>query len=177
MKNQMEVPSEFICPITMEMMVHPIATRYGQNFERSAIFKWLFEGSGECSCCPLTRKPLNMSDLIPNHKLAAKIQKWCENNGIPSGRINDTDDGKEDAYENGEPQLLTLGNIMSTTPKTSSPVSLPLLCPSQPVNPQQNHGQQRHAVISTTTSASTSPRRHGRQRNLFWSLPMMLVEI
>jgi hypothetical protein len=75
----MNIPSDFICPITMEIMVHPLATRYGQNFERSAIIMWLGQGSGEC---PLTRKQLKISDLIHNHYLAAEIQKWREINGI-----------------------------------------------------------------------------------------------
>jgi U-box domain len=73
-------PSEFLCPITMELMVHPMATRHGQNFEKSAIVAWLRQGSG---LCPLTRKPLKISDLIHNHGLAAKIQAWRDVHGVP----------------------------------------------------------------------------------------------
>jgi hypothetical protein len=106
---------EFICPITMETMVHPIATRYGQNFERSAIVKWLFEGSGECSCCPLTRKPLNLCDLIHNHKLAAKIQNWHEINGISRGSISRRSDIRENAHENDETRVLILAAAASAS--------------------------------------------------------------
>jgi U-box domain len=73
-------PSEFLCPITMELMVQPMATRHGQNFEKSAIVAWLHQGS---DVCPLTRKPLKISDLIHNHCLAAKIQLWRHVHGIP----------------------------------------------------------------------------------------------
>jgi U-box domain len=73
-------PPEFLCPITMEVMVHPLATKHGPNFERSAIVAWLRQGSGEC---PLTRKPLTMSDLIHNNYLAAEIAQWRATHGIP----------------------------------------------------------------------------------------------
>jgi U-box domain len=84
-------PSEFLCPITMELMVHPMATRHGQNFEKSAIVAWLRQGSG---ACPLTRKPLKISDLIHNHGLAAEIQLWRNVHGIPSGSDEKFDDDR-----------------------------------------------------------------------------------
>jgi U-box domain len=74
-------PPEFTCPITMELMVHPLATKHGPNFERSAIVAWLRQGSGEC---PLTRKPLTMSDLIHNNFLATEIAQWRTMHGIPA---------------------------------------------------------------------------------------------
>jgi U-box domain len=74
------LPSEFLCPITMEIMVNPMATRHGQNFEKSAIVAWLRQGS---NVCPLTRQPLKISDLIHNNFLAATIQLWRSVHGIP----------------------------------------------------------------------------------------------
>lgn len=41
------VPIEFICPITNEVMIQPLMTRQGQNFERNAIIAWLQIGDGE----------------------------------------------------------------------------------------------------------------------------------
>jgi len=66
------VPDEFICPITLEVMVNPLSTRTGRSFERAAILDWISEGGK----CPLTREDMRPSDLIPNHFLAAKIKKW-----------------------------------------------------------------------------------------------------
>jgi U-box domain len=65
----------------MEIMVHPLATKHGPNFERAAIVAWLRQGSGEC---PLTRKPLTMSDLIHNNYLATEIATWRATLGIPT---------------------------------------------------------------------------------------------
>lgn len=72
------VPSEFVCPITMEVMIHPMASRYGHNYERSAIVEWILSSRE----CPLTRQPLTLRDLVPNHYLAGEIQAWREQNGV-----------------------------------------------------------------------------------------------
>jgi U-box domain len=82
------VPSEFVCPITMEIMEYPMVTRHGQTFERSAIVAWLNQGSDECS---LTRKPLRLGNLIFNSSLAQKIKHWRELHGIPSGTVQTID--------------------------------------------------------------------------------------
>ena len=78
--SEVEIPSNFICPITLQVMVAPVMTRTGLNFERAAIFSWLERGSGTC---PLTRKPLTASDLITNRRLKTHIGIWRGNNGIP----------------------------------------------------------------------------------------------
>jgi hypothetical protein len=74
-----EIPEEFLCPITLQVMNHPLMTRHGHNFERAAILGW-FEQSTEC---PLTRRPLKPSDLISNRFLEGKIRYWREANDIP----------------------------------------------------------------------------------------------
>jgi hypothetical protein len=78
--SEVEVPSNFICPITLQVMVNPVMTREGLNFEMAAIFSWLEQGSGSC---PLTRKPLTASDLISNRRLKVHIRIWRGTNGIP----------------------------------------------------------------------------------------------
>jgi hypothetical protein len=75
-----EIPSNFICPITLQVMVDPLMTRTGLNFERAAILGWLDQGSGRC---PLTREPLTNSDLITNRRLKSRIGIWRAHNGMP----------------------------------------------------------------------------------------------
>lgn len=48
-------------------------TRDGHNFERQAILEWIYQHG----TCPLTRRPLKSSQLIPNHALENKISSWC----------------------------------------------------------------------------------------------------
>jgi hypothetical protein len=71
-----DVPNSFICPITLEVMIHPLITRSGLHFERAAILSWLQESSGTC---PLTRAPMRPSGLIPDR---LQIQSWKINKGI-----------------------------------------------------------------------------------------------
>ena len=98
-KNTAAVPSEFICPITMEIMIHPVMTRYGHCFDRSAIMTWMSSSDGDQCECPLTRKPLRISDIINNHALGQRIKAWCDENSYqckqnetPNDSTSDDDD-------------------------------------------------------------------------------------
>jgi len=64
-------PDEFVCPLTLEVMDVPMMDRYGHNFERSAILEWLDRDNNRC--CPLTRRPMSLRDLVTNRPLQAKI--------------------------------------------------------------------------------------------------------
>jgi hypothetical protein len=84
-----EVPNSFICPITLQIMVHPVMTVTGLNFERSAIISWLEKGT---DTCPLTRKPLRPWDLISNKNLENKIWYWKMEHGIDTDGHADEED-------------------------------------------------------------------------------------
>ncbi|KAG7358829.1 U-box domain containing protein [Nitzschia inconspicua] len=75
--DAIDIPDEFICPLTLEIFSDPLISKHGHNFERRAILEWLAEGSSEC---PLTRKPLSPSMLIPNVQMRLKVKKWQEEN-------------------------------------------------------------------------------------------------
>lgn len=66
-------PPSFACPLTMEVMDDPVMDQCAHNFERKAILEWLSSGH---SCCPISRKPLTPTDLVPNHTLAERIERW-----------------------------------------------------------------------------------------------------
>ena len=75
---EIEAPSEFVCPLTLDVMDDPIMTKYGHSYERSAILQWLRSGQG---VCPLSRRPLQLQDLVTNHGLRIRIQQWRTANG------------------------------------------------------------------------------------------------
>eukprot|EP00525_Craspedostauros_australis_P011007 CAMPEP_0198121918 /NCGR_PEP_ID=MMETSP1442-20131203/33410_1 /TAXON_ID= /ORGANISM="Craspedostauros australis, Strain CCMP3328" /LENGTH=267 /DNA_ID=CAMNT_0043780819 /DNA_START=159 /DNA_END=963 /DNA_ORIENTATION=+ len=75
-----DTPDEFICPLTLELMNDPLMDRMGINFEREAIMEWLNRGNNSC---PLTRKPLSYSKLVPNAQLRLKIDQWKKSHNIP----------------------------------------------------------------------------------------------
>jgi hypothetical protein len=65
-------------------MEDPVMDLCAHNFERAAITDWL-NSKATHECCPISRKPLTVDDLVPNHTLAERIDKWQwhqENDGI-----------------------------------------------------------------------------------------------
>jgi hypothetical protein len=85
------VPEEFICPLTLEVMTIPMMTRTGQNYERDAILCWLKKHSH----CPMTRQTLSLRDCVINSALRLKIQNWhlqCRH--AKNGKDDDKDDSE-----------------------------------------------------------------------------------
>jgi U-box domain len=74
-----EIPEEFICPLTLCIMRDPVVSKDGKNYDRKAILQWLAKGNENC---PLTRQPLHLSSLIPNHNLRQSIQQWKQDRGL-----------------------------------------------------------------------------------------------
>jgi hypothetical protein len=74
-----DIPEEFLCPITQELMANPLMSRTGFTFERSAIMEWIFEHN---NTCPMTRQPLRACDLVHDRNLQARICAWCSANDM-----------------------------------------------------------------------------------------------
>lgn len=72
--NSNEIPNEFKCPITLEIMIDPVITADGHTFERAPIKMWLNNGRNLVS--PKTNLPLPNGNLIPNIALRSRIQDW-----------------------------------------------------------------------------------------------------
>ena len=90
--RSVEVPGKFICPITLNIMVSPLCNRAGFNYERSAILSWL-ERTGTC---PLTRKPLRPSELIPNRLLEIKIRQFLADHELQESDFDDESTSHEE---------------------------------------------------------------------------------
>ena len=79
--DEIDVPSFFLCPISLEIMKDPVTVSTGITYDRESIEKWLF--SRKNKTCPVTKQPLSSSDftdLTPNHTLRRLIQAWCTMN-------------------------------------------------------------------------------------------------
>ncbi|XP_042477026.1 E3 ubiquitin-protein ligase PUB23-like [Macadamia integrifolia] len=75
--DEVDVPSYFLCPISLEIMRDPVTVSSGITYDRESIERWI-SSSKNSSTCPVTRQPLpSDSDLIPNHSLRRLIQAWC----------------------------------------------------------------------------------------------------
>lgn len=70
-------PPNYICPLTLSLMAEPVIDTCGHCFDRDAIATWLEYHS----ICPISRKPLSTSDLIPARTLHERIQHWHKLHG------------------------------------------------------------------------------------------------
>ncbi|XP_055819113.1 U-box domain-containing protein 21-like [Solanum dulcamara] len=99
-KKNMElvIPSQFTCPISLELMKDPVTLSTGITYDRENIEKWINEGGNQT--CPITNQELKSCGsgiidpvLIPNHNIRKMIQQWCVENKeygidrIPTPRI------------------------------------------------------------------------------------------
>ncbi|KAE8700900.1 E3 ubiquitin-protein ligase PUB22 [Hibiscus syriacus] len=73
--DDIDVPSFFICPISLEIMKDPVTVSSGITYDRESIEKWLF--SGKNTTCPVTKQVISDCELTPNHTLRRLIQSWC----------------------------------------------------------------------------------------------------
>ena len=69
-----DVPDEYICPITAEIMTDPVSTLDGFTYERAAITEWLRTKDTS----PKTGATLESKALIPNHSHRSMIQRFVE---------------------------------------------------------------------------------------------------
>ncbi len=70
-------PIDFICPLTKRVMIDPVSTPEGVNFERGAITEFLSLRSR----CPVNGTPLRPRRLRTNTKLQWMILFWQSRNG------------------------------------------------------------------------------------------------
>lgn len=68
-----EVPSVFICPISLEPMQDPVTLCTGQTYERNNILKWFNMGH---FTCPTTMQELWDDSITPNTTLYRLIYTW-----------------------------------------------------------------------------------------------------
>ncbi|KAL6612030.1 hypothetical protein LY90DRAFT_698277 [Neocallimastix californiae] len=79
-----DVPKEFLCPITLEIMKEPMVMPDGQTYEKDAI-KMALELR---HCSPLTKQPMEFSDGVINYTLKSLIENYIKEKNI---KLNDKD--------------------------------------------------------------------------------------
>lgn len=71
--ESVDVPSVFICPISLEPMQDPVTLCTGQTYERSNILRWFSLGH---FTCPTTMQELWDDSVTPNKTLQQLIYSW-----------------------------------------------------------------------------------------------------
>ncbi|KAF5736198.1 hypothetical protein HS088_TW14G00334 [Tripterygium wilfordii] len=77
--NPVPIPTDFCCPLSLELMTDPVIVASGQTYERTFIKNWIDLG---LTVCPKTRQTLAHTNLIPNYTVKALIANWCESNNV-----------------------------------------------------------------------------------------------
>jgi Mg-chelatase subunit ChlD len=86
MSEVVTAPQGYICPITCDLMVNPVIDPDGNSYEKVAITEWLKSST----LSPITRKPLDVSKLVPNRALQEAIEAFKTSNphfGLPVGML------------------------------------------------------------------------------------------
>ena len=75
-KNDDNVPDEFICPISHRIMEFPVTTKVGNTYEKEYIEKWFKKSDTD----PVFNQTLDDKSLIKNKNLCKTIRQWKKNN-------------------------------------------------------------------------------------------------
>eukprot|EP01138_Halocafeteria_seosinensis_P004437 gb/GECG01004538.1/.p1 GENE.gb/GECG01004538.1/~~gb/GECG01004538.1/.p1 ORF type:complete len:566 (+),score=71.01 gb/GECG01004538.1/:1-1698(+) len=83
-------PPYFCCPITREIMIHPVVAADGHTYEKSSISQWI----KRCHRSPKTNSRLLHVNLVPNYLLRSQIREWVDSQMAERGLVVLTEDGK-----------------------------------------------------------------------------------
>jgi len=80
-----EIPNEFLCPITLEIMKEPMVMPDGQTYEKEAIKRAL-----EVShVSPMTKMPMEFSDGVINYALKSLIENYLKEHDLSEVKVGD----------------------------------------------------------------------------------------
>lgn len=100
----MEIPDEYICPITLEIMVDPVICEDGYTYEKKSILQL------RTSISPMTRQLIDITKLIPNRALKHAIIRFNKINNIESN-YDDKKSIEKELEIAKKNWLLTMGKI------------------------------------------------------------------
>uniref|UniRef100_A0A6N2NEC5 RING-type E3 ubiquitin transferase n=1 Tax=Salix viminalis TaxID=40686 RepID=A0A6N2NEC5_SALVM len=74
------IPDEFRCPISLDLMKDPVIVSSGHTYHRNSIAEWINSGH---QTCPKSGQRLIHMALIPNYALKSLVHQWCQDNNVP----------------------------------------------------------------------------------------------
>lgn len=116
--RHINIPKEYICTITGQIMVDPVTTADGQTYEREAIEKWLIDHNTS----PSTGAILSNKNLTPNISLRKLTSDLIESNPklletddvfLPQSRVDDLIRAIEGKHQN----LIKVNELIKQDPR------------------------------------------------------------
>ncbi|GLT89215.1 hypothetical protein SLE2022_072090 [Rubroshorea leprosula] len=74
------IPDEFRCPISLDLMRDPVIVASGHSYDRNSIAQWM--NSGHYTCPKSGQKLIHMA-ITPNYALKSLVHQWCQENNVP----------------------------------------------------------------------------------------------
>ncbi|KAG6549052.1 hypothetical protein Mapa_009495 [Marchantia paleacea] len=78
------IPSDFLCPISLELMSDPVILSTGHTYDRKSIDEWFSTGK---KTCPQSRQEVSSKELIPNLTLRDCIRDWQMTMEVPKKKL------------------------------------------------------------------------------------------
>jgi hypothetical protein len=101
MSLTINIPDEFRCPISLDLMRDPVIVSSGHTYDRISIAEWINSGH---HTCPKSGQRLIHTALIPNYALKSLVHQWCYENNVsvnePKGNNNSGSSSKRHKNEN-----------------------------------------------------------------------------
>lgn len=83
----LNIPADFRCPISLDLMRDPVVIATGQTYDRPSIALWIESGH---NTCPKTGQTLAHTELVSNRALKNLIAMWCREQRIPFEAAEDS---------------------------------------------------------------------------------------
>ena len=83
----LNIPDEFRCPISLELMREPVIVSSGHTYDQISIAQWINSGH---HTCPKSGQRLIHTALISNYALKSLVRQWCYENKVPVNQPTST---------------------------------------------------------------------------------------
>ncbi len=93
--DDLSVPAEFKCPISLQIMQEPAILSCGHTFDRPSLNTWL----STCNECPTCRQPVNTKDITTNYSMKSMISHLTDSAKQPTTSVWKFDDQPMDGLE------------------------------------------------------------------------------
>ncbi|XP_056159848.1 U-box domain-containing protein 8 [Syzygium oleosum] len=162
-----QLPDDFRCPISLEIMSDPVILSSGHTFDRASIQRWLDSGH---RTCPITKLPLpDRPSLIPNYALRSLISNFASGGGGGCGGGSRADPGP-----NPEPGALVAALTSRASPLESKLEALTLLTKLSNRDPGFRRRLTESGTVSVVLSCVDSDDGSLRERALSLLLNLSL---
>ncbi|KAM6582498.1 hypothetical protein CsatB_009500 [Cannabis sativa] len=78
--QSINIPDEFRCPISLDLIKDPVIVASGHTYDRNSIAQWIDSGH---HTCPKSGQRLIHMALIPNYALKSLMEQWSQENDVP----------------------------------------------------------------------------------------------